>query len=86
MICDVGSQRVACCKKKFLLGRLLDCTVVDSQRRKEWKVWVQKRVETIGMFQKSSFLPTFLNLEDICTIECSVGKLKNCLLWWHSPE
>ena len=74
---------MTCCREKSSLGRLLDCTVVDSQRRKEWKVWVQKRVETIGIFQKSSFLSTFLNLENISTIECSVGKLKNCSFWWH---
>ena len=54
------------------------------QRREEWKIWVQNRVEAIREnvnVENWGFVPTSLNPGDICTRECSVGKLKSCLLW-----
>ena len=59
------------------------------QRRKEWKIWVQNRVEALRQnvnVENWGFVPTSLNPADICTRECSVGKLKSCLLWWNGPE
>ena len=58
-------------------------------RRKEWKIWVQNRVEAIREnvnVENCGFVPTSLNPVGICTRECSVGKLKSCLLWWNGPE
>ena len=59
------------------------------QRRKEWKIWVQNRVEALQQnvnVENWGFVPTFLNPADICARECSVGKLKSYLLWWNGPE
>ena len=59
------------------------------QRRKEWKIWVQNRVEAIREnvnVENCGFVPTSLNPVDICTRECSAGKLKSCLLWRNRPE
>ena len=59
------------------------------QRHKKWKIWVQNRVEAIREnfnVENWGFVPTSLNPADICTRECSVGKLKSCLLWWNRPE
>ena len=52
---------------------------------KEWKVWVENRVEKIreNVDSKNLFhVPNALNLADICTRECSVKRLKEFLLWW----
>ena len=52
------------------------------QRRKEWKIWVQNRVEAIRKnvnVENWGFVPTSLNPADICAREFSVGKLKSCL-------
>ena len=54
------------------------------QRRKEWKIWVQNRVETLrenAVVENWGFVPISLNPADIRTRECSFGKLKSCLLW-----
>ena len=59
------------------------------QRRKDWKIWVQNRVEAIlgnVNVENWDFVPTSLNPADICTRECSVGKLESCLLWWNGPQ
>ena len=59
------------------------------QSRKEWKIWIQNRVEALRQnfnVENWCFVPTSLNPADICTRECSVGKLKSCLLWWNGPE
>ena len=59
------------------------------QRRKEWKIWVQNRVEALRQnvnVENWGFVPTSLNPADICTRECSIGKLESCLLWWNRPE
>ena len=59
------------------------------QRRKEWNIWVQNRLEPIREnvnVENWGFVPASLNSADICTRECSVGKLKSCLLWWSGPE
>ena len=59
------------------------------QRRKEWKIWIQNRVEAIREnvnVENWGFVPTSLNPADICTRGCSVGKLKDYLLWWNGPK
>ena len=59
------------------------------QVNKEWKVWVQNRVEIIrdNVDCNNWFhVPTTVNPADICTRECSVAKLKDCSLWWNGPK
>ena len=59
------------------------------QRRKEWKIWVQNRVEAIRQkvnVENWGIVPTSLNPADSCTRECSVGKLQSCMLRWNGPE
>ena len=59
------------------------------QVHKEWKVWVQSRVEEIRENVDSknwSHVPTALNPADICTRECSIKRLKECALWWNGPK
>ena len=55
------------------------------QRRKEWKICVQNRVETLRQnvnVENWGFVPTSLNPVDICTRECSVGRKE----MWPSQE
>ena len=59
------------------------------QRGKDWKIWVQNRVEAIlgnVNVENWDFVPTSLNPAGICTRECAVGKLESCLLCWNGPQ
>ena len=59
------------------------------QVHKEWKIWVQNRVEKIrdNVDSKNWFhAPTALNPADICTRECSLKRLKKCSFWWNGPK
>ena len=84
-ICEVGSRERGFCKRRFFFW--MDSQIVlwwIWQRRKEWKIWVQNRVETIRkniVVENWGFVPISLNTADIRTRECSFGKLKSFLLW-----
>ena len=84
-ICEVGSRERGFYKRRFFFW--MDSQIVlwwILQRRKEWKIWVQNRVETIRenvVVENWGFVPIPLNPANILTRECSFGKLKSCLLW-----
>ena len=74
--------------KSVLLDGFANCGGYG-QVHKEWKVWVRNRVAKIREYLDSEnwfHLPTALNPADICTRECSVKRLKECLLWWNGPK
>ena len=59
------------------------------QAQKEWKVWVQNRVQKSrqSVDSKNWFhVPNLLNPADICTWECLVIRFKECSLWWYRPK
>ena len=59
------------------------------QRHKQWKIRVHNRIETIRenvVVENWGFVVTSVNPAEICSRECSVGKLKSCFLWWKGPE
>ena len=56
---------------------------------KEWKIWVQNRVDIINKVVKSDnchYISLLKNPTDIATRECLPNSIVNNKLWWFGPE
>ena len=58
----------------------------DSQIALWWIRPRRKGIQENVYVENWGFVPKSLNPADICTRECSIGKLESCLLWWNRPE
>ena len=72
-----------------MLVRRSDFVVVVKETDKNWKVWVQNRVNVIRDNvppERWFYVPTKINPADIATRITNPIKLVNNSLWWNGPN
>ena len=63
--------------------------MVDHQVRKDWKVWIENRVQVIGKNVAPDcwmYVLTDSNPVDITTRLLSPNAFVNCEMWWKGPD
>ena len=59
------------------------------KNNKEWKIWVQNRVDIINKVVKPDswhYISSSKNAGDIATRECLPNSIVSNELWWFGPE